>query len=69
MLQNIQLQIQAEEGEENAETGGSEQDPEQQGAEVQRQQPAAQNRPSDFTAAASAEQVQAQQPSNAHQHY
>lgn len=40
MLQNIQVQIHAEEGEENAETGGSEQDPQQQGAQVQRQQPA-----------------------------
>lgn len=66
MLQNIQLQIQAEEGEENAETGGSEQDPEQQGAEVQRQQPAAQNRLSDLTAAAAS--AEPEQPSDAHRH-
>lgn len=62
MLQKIQLQIHAEEGEEDAETGGREQDTEQQGAEVQRQQPAARDRRSELTAAASAQQLEAQQP-------
>lgn len=39
-LQNIQVQIQAEEGEQNTETGEPNQDPENLSAEVQRHQPA-----------------------------
>lgn len=41
---NIQVQIQAEEGEENTETWEPNQDPEDQSAEVQRPQPAGEGR-------------------------
>lgn len=43
-LQNIQVQIQAEGGEENTETGEPNQDPENLCAEVQRHQPAGERR-------------------------
>lgn len=43
-LQNIQVQIQAEEGEQNTETGEPNQDPENLSAEVQRHQPAGEGR-------------------------
>lgn len=55
ILQNIQVQIQAEEGEEDAEAGAPNQDTENLGAEVQRRQPAGEDRDrdraSDFIAA------------------
>lgn len=56
ILQNIQVQIQAEEGEEDAEAGAPNQDTENLGAEVQRRQPAEdrdrdRDRASDFIAA------------------
>lgn len=45
-LQNILVQIQAEEGEQNTETGEPNQDPENLSAEVQRHQPAGEGRQS-----------------------